>query len=252
MIRPGLVSITFRKLKPQAIVELCQKCNLRGVEWGGDVHAPHGDLEAARQVLEITRAAGLEVAAYGSYYRAGESENEGLKWEQVLGSAQVLEAPLIRVWAGKKGSKEADAKYFKMVVDDLKRICDAGEIFVAPEFHGGTLCDSGASAARVLGAVNHPHLKSLWQPANGASIERRLSDLRAVKPWLANVHVFQWGASGGADKRELQEGRDEWAQYLQEAARGEDRWALLEFVRADSEAQLERDARTLLSWLEKA
>ena len=250
MIQSGLVSITFRKLKPAEIVALCQKCGLEAIEWGGDVHAPHGDVEAARQVLEVTRAAKLQVTAYGSYYRAGESEGEGLKWQQVLASAQAMQAPLIRVWAGKKGSKEADAGYFQAVVDDLKRICDSAEILVACEFHGGTVCDMGASARRVMEAVNHPHLKSLWQPANGASVERRLGDLREVKPWLANVHVFQWGARGGADKRELSEGQPEWKQYLREAnADGEARWALLEFVRGDRMEQLEVDATTLRSWL---
>lgn len=250
MIQPGLVSITFRKLKPQEIVALCQKCGLAGIEWGGDVHAPHGDVEAARQVLALTRGAGLKVAALGSYYRAGESEGEGLKWQQVLASAQAMQAPLIRVWAGKKGSKEAGPAYFRAVVEDLKRICDAGEILVACEFHSGTLCDSGASARRVMEAVNHPHLKSLWQPANGASVERRLSDLRAVKPWLANVHTFQWAPKGGGDKRELSEGEAEWKQYLREAGEdGEARWALLEFVRNDLPEQLEADAKTLRSWL---
>lgn len=249
-MKPGLVSITFRQLSPAQIIELCQSCGLRGVEWGGDVHAPHGDVEAARQVLELSRAANLEVAAYGSYYRAGESEVQGLKWQQVLASAQALEAPLVRVWAGKRGSQQADSKYLQAVIDDLKRICEASELLVACEFHGGTLCDSGAAARRIMEAVDHPRLRSLWQPANGASLQSRLDDLREVKPWLANLHAFQWGSQGGGDKRELSEGEAEWKQYLREASEdGEARWALLEFVRDDAPEQLERDAATLRSWL---
>lgn len=250
-MKAGLVSITFRNLKPSEIIALCQKCGLSGIEWGGDVHAPHGDAEAARQVLELSRQAGLEVAAYGSYYRAGESESEGLNWDAVLASARALEAPLIRVWAGKQGSKETDSKYLQGVVQDLRRICQASEIPVACEFHGGTLCDSGQAARRLLEAVDHPRLKMLWQPANRASIEARLDDLRTVAPWLANLHVFQWGAGGGGDKRDLEEGRAEWKQYLSEASEdGAARWALLEFVRGDSPEQLEHDARTLRSWLQ--
>lgn len=246
-MKAGLVSITFRQLKPAEIIALCQKCGLGGVEWGGDVHAPHGDLQAARQVLELSRASNLEVAAYGSYYRAGESPSEGLKWEQVLASARAMEAPLIRVWAGNRGSGEADEAYFGRVIDDLRRICQASEIPVACEFHGGTLCDSGQASRRVMEAVAHPRLKMLWQPANGASIEARLSDLRVVAPWLANLHAFQWGPGG--DKRELSEGEAEWKEYLRELDDGVERWALLEFVRHDSPEQLEKDARTLRSWL---
>jgi hypothetical protein len=44
---PGLVSVTFRKLAPAAIVELAVKAQLRSIEWGGDVHVPHGDVRAA-------------------------------------------------------------------------------------------------------------------------------------------------------------------------------------------------------------
>jgi len=250
-MKPGLVSVTFRDLQPTEIMALCRKCGLQGIEWGGDVHAPHGDTEGAREILELSRALGLEVAAYGSYYRAGESPREGLSWAQVLASARAMQAPLIRVWAGKRGSAEADEAYVGRVIDDLRRICQASEIAVACEFHGGTLCDSGQAARRVLEAVDHPRLKMLWQPANGASIEARLDDLRAVAPWLANLHVFQWGAGGGGDKRGLEEGRAEWKQYLSEASEdGAARWALLEFVRGDSPQQLERDARTLRSWLQ--
>jgi sugar phosphate isomerase/epimerase len=240
----------FARSHPRAVADLARRCGLSGIEWGGDVHAPHGDLEAAQQVLAHTRAANLEVAAYGSYYRAGELE-EGARWEQVLASAQVLEAPLIRVWAGKRGSQEADGKYFQAVTDDLKRICESTEKIIALEFHGGTLCDSGDAARQVLEAVNRPNLRSLWQPANGQSIERRLEDLRTVKPWLANLHVFHWDAQGFNGKRDLEAGRDEWSKYLREAQSDENLWALLEFVRGDEPEQLERDAKTLQSWLQQ-
>ncbi|MCU0793379.1 MAG: sugar phosphate isomerase/epimerase [Opitutaceae bacterium] len=106
MIHPGLVSITFRKLSPVEIVGLVRKAGLRGIEWGGDVHAPHGDIGRAREVRALTEDAGLKVAAYGSYYRAGWSEANGLSFKHVLDSAVELGAPTIRVWPGNKGSAE--------------------------------------------------------------------------------------------------------------------------------------------------
>jgi 3-dehydroshikimate dehydratase len=242
-MKAGLVSITFRQKSPREIVELARRAGLAGIEWGGDVHAPHGDVQAARQVRASTREAGLEVACYGSYYRAGESENEGLSWAQVLASARALEAPLIRVWAGKKGSREADAKYLRAVVDDLKRVCEACEVPVALEFHGGTLTDTSQSALQVLEAVNHPRLKALWQPANDRSFAARLEDLRALQPFLANLHVFHWGDGGYNERLPLEEGAAPWRQYLPKAQSAS--WALLEFVRDDSVESFERDARTL-------
>ena len=44
MIYPGLVSVTFRKLSPEEIVQLVVSSGLKGIEWGGDIHLPHGIL----------------------------------------------------------------------------------------------------------------------------------------------------------------------------------------------------------------
>ena len=81
MLIPGLVSITFRSLSPQDVIQLVKDAKLRAIEWGGDIHVPHGDLKQAKQVCAQTEEAGLQVAAYGSYYRVGESEREGLAFE---------------------------------------------------------------------------------------------------------------------------------------------------------------------------
>ena len=71
MIYSGLVSVTFRALSPAEIVELVARAGLEGIEWGGDVHAPHGDVARARDVYRRTVDAGLAIPSYGSYYRPG-------------------------------------------------------------------------------------------------------------------------------------------------------------------------------------
>ena len=122
MIHPGLVSITFRKLSPAEIVALVRKAGLRGIEWGGDIHVPHGDIGRAREARALTEEAGLAVAAYGSYYRAGWSETNGLPFKRVLDSAVELGAPTIRVWAGGKGSADVDEAGRWAVIEDLRRV----------------------------------------------------------------------------------------------------------------------------------
>ena len=67
-MKPGLVSVTFRQLTPEGIIQLCMQTGLQTVEWGGDVHVPPGDVSRAAAVGELTRAAGLSITAYGSYY----------------------------------------------------------------------------------------------------------------------------------------------------------------------------------------
>ena len=66
MITTGLLSVTFRKLTPPEIVGLVRQAGLAGIEWGGDIHVPHGNLDRAREVRQMTLDAGITIAAYGS------------------------------------------------------------------------------------------------------------------------------------------------------------------------------------------
>jgi 3-dehydroshikimate dehydratase len=253
VIRSGLVSITFRQLAPQAIIELVAQSGLDALEWGGDVHVPHGDVAQARRVRRMTADAGLTVAAYGSYYRVG--HGEPVPFEAVVESALALGAPAIRVWAGKVGSAQADAAYWARVVEDSRAIGDLAQqagLVVAYEYHANTLTDTNASALRLLETVAHPNVKTYWQPPAGATLDENLTSLSAILPWLINVHVFSWRAIDGQRERlALDAKADEWAKYLDTVtATGRDHFAMIEFVRDDDPANFLQDAQTLKQWLE--
>lgn len=257
MIHPGLVSITFRKFSPAEIVALVRKAGLEGIEWGGDVHVPHGDIGRAREVRAMTQEAGLKVAAYGSYYRAGWSEANGLPFKQVLDSAVELGAPTIRVWPGVKGSADVDENGRWAVIEDLRRIAAlAGQVGVtiSTEYHGGTLTDTNDSASQLLVEVDHPNLLTCWQPHNGEETAECVAGLRAVLPRVGNVHVFHWWPTA-VERLPLADGAARWAEFWRElgvAPAGRERFALLEFVQGDSEEAYLRDAATLVSWLGNA
>jgi len=256
MLHSGLVSISFRSLDPAAIIDLARQGRLRGIEWGGDVHVPHGDLERAHGVRRMTEDAGLLVASYGSYYRAADPSPENPDFEEVLASAKALHAPVVRVWCGRKGSKEADASYRGEVIEDLDRIsrrAAADGVAVACEFHGGTLTDTNESALDLYDSVASGNLFPYWQPPVGRSQGYRLDGLRALLPTLCNLHVFYWREVDGKRERcALAEGEDVWLPFLELAAgTGRDHWAMLEFVRNDSAEQLLEDAATLNRWLEQ-
>lgn len=251
MLHSGLVSITFRQLTPAAIVELVQRAGLRGIEWGGDVHVPHGDLARAKEVRQLTEQAGLTVPAYGSYYRAGRSEDEGLPFAKVLASAVELGTPLIRIWAGAAGSDVTGEEARAPIVADLRRIAEQADragVRVAAEFHGNTLNDTNAAADRLLREVAHPNFYSYWQPLTDMSDAVCLEGLAALRPRLAHVHVFQWRTY--RDRQPLAEGRERWAKFFQSAAAAPgDRYAMLEFVRDDAPENFLGDAATLKSLL---
>ncbi|MDW8105386.1 MAG: sugar phosphate isomerase/epimerase, partial [Armatimonadota bacterium] len=234
MFRAGVCSVTFRRLPAQEVIRLAARAGLQGIEWGGDIHVPHGNLQVAREVARQTREAGLTVSSYGSYYRVGHDEE--LPFERVLATAKELGAPAVRVWAGKRGTGDATPDYWERVVEDSQRIAHAAareRIMLCYEYHGGTLTDNAESAKRLLEWVNHPAMRTYWQPRAELSPLRNLRELRTVLPWLVNVHVFWWTGSG--ERRPLREGQKAWARFLQVAELAEGaRWALLEFVRDDS------------------
>ena len=246
-LRPGLVSVTFRKLTPREIIDVCVANGLDGIEWGGDIHVPHGDLQRAHDVGEMTRTAGLDVFAYGSYYKARTGgEVQSPEFDDVLASAVALGVPLIRVWAGNVDGADAPSAVRDAVASDLRRVCDlagAKGVRVALEYHGGTLTDTLDSTVALLEAVDNPNLATLWQPRNWNTPADNVAEIRLLAPWIANVHVFHWP---NGEWRPLVEGASSWEQSFRELAKlGRPVNALLEFVRGETTEQLSDDAATL-------
>jgi sugar phosphate isomerase/epimerase len=252
---PGLVSITFRSLPPEEIIDLAAGAGLKTIEWGGDIHVPPGEGARAGEVGRRTRESGLSIAAYGSYYRLGFSEANGAPFAPVLESALALGAPTIRVWAGGKGSGETPPQERSAIIADALRIADlarASGLTISLEYHAGTLTDTRESVQRLMAETAHPALEFLWQPAHGERAEQGVARLRDVIPRLRHVHAFHWWPTA-SDRRPLAEGEERWRQYL-DILRGAGKSVpcLLEFVRDDSREQFLDDAATLRDWCVKA
>ena len=105
MLTAGLVSVTFRQLSRAEIAEVMKKSAIRAIEWGSDIHVPPMDIAAADDAVEVCKKHGIVTASYGSYYRCSANEDE---MDAVIASAVRLGTDHIRVWAGTKGSADAD------------------------------------------------------------------------------------------------------------------------------------------------
>ncbi|MEO7934149.1 MAG: TIM barrel protein [Chthoniobacterales bacterium] len=246
MILPGLCSVTFRQFEPQKIIELGSAAGLRAIEWGGDIHVPHGDEDAAKRVRDLTAAAGLQVSSYGSYYRAAGTD---VSFDATLRSAVALGAKTIRVWAGNVPSVEASPELVASIVDDLKTCVALGaenDVSIALEFHDGTLTDGNEAALRLLDAV--PGVSIIWQPKTLFDVDYRREGLEKLLPRVSNLHVFQWAKD--FSRLPLADGASEWKSYLVlvNTLPG-DRFALMEFVAADSPEAFLADAAILLQLL---
>lgn len=250
MINTGIVSVTFRKLGPREIIDLTIKAGLGGIEWGGDIHVPHGDIKRAKEVCKMTKEAGLRIASYGSYYHVGSEEE--LLFEQVVDSAIALESPMIRVWAGNKGSLEADESWWEKVVNDTIRISEMARAVnktISFEYHKHSLTDTCESAVKLIEMVKDENVKLYWQPDVEKNSNENKEALENILDWISNIHVFYWDKEG---RQPLMNGESEWLEYLDVIKRsGRDHYCLLEFVKGDSSEQFLDDAKTMKDFLAK-
>ncbi len=257
MLTTGLVSITFRKLTSPEIIHLVRKSGLKSIEWGGDIHVPHGNISAAEEVGKRTDDAGLSVSAYGSYYRVGQTEREQDSFEEILETAVALKAPTIRVWAGTAGSAKTPAPARAKIVRESRRIAKLAaeaNIAISFEYHANTLTDTNESAAKLLEEIAHPNIFTFWQPRLDGTPEEKLTGLELILPKLTNVHAYHW-TKKGADilRKPLSAGKSEWHRYLDTIRKtGRDHQILLEFVRNDDPEAFLADARTLQEWIDEA
>jgi 3-dehydroshikimate dehydratase len=257
MIKPGLVSVTFRHLSPAEVAQLAYRASLQAIEWGGDVHVPHGDITAAQTARKLTTDRGLVVSSYGSYYLLGESEKKGLSFDAVLDTALELETEVIRVWAGSRGSEDTSPADWIAAVEDAQRICRTAAtagVSIALEYHGKTLTDTLESTLKFLRNADQKNLSTYWQPRTGAAMEQNVAELQQVLPSLSNIHVFQWTLDEQKKtlRHPLADGREEWTEYLKAACHDDvERYAMLEFVKNDDPQLLFADADCLTEILEE-
>ena len=248
MMQPGLVSVTFKHMPCEDVIHYAHKAQLKSIEWHGRNHVPHGDLETARRIGQRTRAAGLAVAAYGSYYVLGQSEDMGLSFDTVLHTAEALDAPMIRVWAGHQSPDETSERTRTTILEEARRVADLAaekRFRIVLEFHRDTLTQTGKSCAALLDDLDHTNVGTYWQPAPELDVSRNLTELRTVLPWLAGLHVFHWGPTH-MDRHALAQGELDWAQYLAMVKQCHGTLnVLLEFVKGGTVEQFNEDAVTL-------
>jgi len=230
------------------VIQYAQAAQLKAIEWHGQNHVLHGDLETARRIGQSTLDAGLAVAAYGSYYVIGQSESMGLPFVTVLQTAEALDAPMIRVWAGHQSPDETSNRIRVTILEEARRLADLAaekQIKLIFEFHKDTLTQTGKSCAALLSDLDHPNAGTYWQPAPGMDVSRNLTQLRYVLPWLVGLHVFHWGPTD-MDRHALAQGELDWAQYLAMAKQCHGMLnVLLEFVKGGTVEQFNEDAATL-------
>ena len=246
MNKIGLCSITFRDLSVTEVIKLAKEAKLDGIEWGADKHVIPTDLKNAEIVAKQTNEAGLEVASYGSYYRVGEIDNN-YSFEDILKTTLALKTNQIRVWAGRLSSMDTNDIKRQAVINDGKRIAQLAfkhQIKLSFEYHSKTLTDNLESALNLIKEINEENVYLYWQPEVELSFQERMFNLKTVKEYVSNVHVFYWEE---LTRYPLELGFLNWQAYFKELnlSLKESRYYLLEFVKDDDPQQFLLDAKVL-------
>ncbi|MER8233018.1 TIM barrel protein [Streptomyces sp. NPDC094049] len=252
--RPGICSVTFRRLPVEELARRAARAGLTAVEWGADVHAPPDDPAA----LDAARAAadrhGLVRCSYGSYFHGLPDELPA--FPGVVRAAVALGAPRVRVWAGTTGSARTTEEERVRTTEGLRRAAllarDHG-LELALEFHGRTLTDSVPSTVRLLEELERPsrtggaatdNVTAYWQPPQDAPDDEALTGLAALADRVSAVHVFSWWPGNRRLPLTARDGL--WRRaFALLAAHPRPREALLEFVPDDDPAVLDREAAAL-------
>ncbi len=191
MLSIGLASVTFRSLQWEQVLSVCRDAGLSSIEWGGDVHVPAGDTARAAAVAHATEAAHLRVASYGSYYRCGEDSDEAFRMQ--LETARALGAPILRLWAGSRGSAAVSAEDYERFVWQTRAQCilarEAG-VMPAFEYHPRTLTDRAESACRLVRDIGDTLCGVYYQYDPSRTKEENVRALTVLLPYLKMVHVF--------------------------------------------------------------
>lgn len=244
----GMTSVTFRKKSIDEVIKITNEAGLDGIEWGGDVHVPPGELFKAKEIAKKTREAGLQVLSYGSYHTL--MQNDVGDFKKVLKTANMMGTNCIRIWAGKADINKVTREEFIKASQELKLICKMAYedgVFISLEKHRKTLTHTTKSTLKLLQLADCINLGTYWQPSLELSVEDNVKSISLLKPYISNIHVFKWN-----DRKErflLSEGK-EWQFYISELNSDINNQSfILEFVKGDSDEIFLKDAATLKTWL---
>ncbi len=253
MFKTGLVSVSFRNLSPEEIIDMVKQAGLSGIEWGGDVHVPAGDIACAESVAFKTMEAGLETLAYGSYYYLGAYEDYRTEFQKVIDSAAALNAPVIRIWGGKKVSSALSKEERAALVRETQDLCDmlkGTKIALAFEFHNNTITDTAESAIRLMEEAERGNLYLYYQPnrhyvpVGESALSYCLKELNLVMPYLYHVHAYHFNAQN--EKCLLEEGYSDFVKYIEAIrAAGKNPALMVEFCLDNKVENFFRDAKTI-------
>ncbi len=244
-LKLGLCSVTFRKKSAAQVVLIAKKAGIDYIEWGGDIHVTNA--EEAKTVKSICDNEGIKISSYGSYFNTCEFDKD--KWIQTCKIAKTMDASSVRIWLGKKDSEETDDKEYRVLLENLKKMCDIAADYgltVCPECHDNTFNNNTDAFLRLKKDLQKDNFKTYFQ-SRYFRMEYDLDRIDRTFDFTENVHVSY------RDLKKEQRHRKKDRSYLDTLLKklirkGFDGIVMVEFVDFDSELAFYRDIKKLKSY----
>lgn len=194
----GMTSLTLRNENVENVIKYAKEAELSGIEWGvSDLHIPLGNKKQAEKIKKLSSESGIEIFSLGSYCRMLEKE----EIDNVVETAVMLEAPIIRVWAGDESPHDDDGEYRQKIADNAKYMSEQTgkyNINIGFEYHIGTLTENAESAVNLIKKIDCCNVGLYWQPSGSLSPQENLKEFISVRPYIiGNLHVHNYSVDKG-------------------------------------------------------
>lgn len=237
----GMVSVTFIKQSIEEVFKIAKNAGIDGIEWSDrGEHTING--ENIEKIKRLSEQEGIEIFSFGSYcYMSDPEECIG-----VVDRAAQVNAPVIRIWAGKKSPQDCNEEEFAQIVENTKIMADYASkynIILAFEYHKNSLTETAESAVNLIKAIDRDNVKLYWQNSGRFSLEDNLKNQRIITPYLAGVFHIQ-NDYGGKGNQLLEEINGDMEYYFKPFI-NTDYKVLIEFVKGGLEESFYRDVEAL-------
>ncbi len=188
----GLCTIAFKELSLEEVLDLAAEHRFDGVEiWGNAPHIPDEyDPNYVKSISRMAQERELEII-FGSYVDPL-MEDYKKHWDTAFRIAEDLGTKIMRVWSRGGSSRNITPEDKAAIISRLGEMSVEAErrgIVLATEMHGNNFTDTADTILELLKAVDHPNLKTYYQPIFAQDSDDPYEAARMIGQYVICVHA---------------------------------------------------------------
>ena len=245
----GMTSLTLCECEIENVIKHAKEAELKGIEWGVcEKHVSLDNNNNVEKIKRLSKESGIEIFSLGSYCYMEKIE----ECEKNIKTAILLNAPVIRVWAGVKAPSDCDDAYIKTIVSNTRYMADIAKehgIKIGFEYHNHSLTENAESAINLIKKIDRENVGLYWQPNHNLSAEENVVERDAVLPYcVGNLHIQNFTPDDGY--KPLAEIKEDLLLYFNDI-KSRNYNLMIEFVKDSTPDNLFEDAKQLKKVIDK-